>query len=273
MNKIGTFLIFALCFASAAAQDELLELDLEEEVRRYTVEIIIFSYEENVAVGTEIFLPDKPRSVKGLLDGADEAGFDPDEGYDEDEVASEEDDAKSRIREIEFTLLTEDELTLDKAARQFALLDVYETIMHFGWTQPTFPQEETPPIELRVLGKPPKGLEGSFTLYLGRYLHLVVDLALDAPDTFDESATVDAPIYSDDSVYSYGDSRRHRDDGFDTRARPVRYRIQEDRIVKNGELRYFDHPKFGVLAKITRVEEEENAEEDELYDPLLSSIR
>ena len=31
--------------------------------------------------------------------------------------------------------------------------------------------------------------------------------------------------------------------------------ISEDRIFRNGELRYFDHPKFGVLAKITRVEE------------------
>jgi hypothetical protein len=36
---------------------------------------------------------------------------------------------------------------------------------------------------------------------------------------------------------------------------PVRYRIFEDRIFKSGDLRYFDHPKFGVLAKITRVEE------------------
>ena len=55
------------------------------------------------------------------------------------------------------------------------------------------------------------------------------------------------------------------DDGYyDLRLRdepvsyPVRYRIEEDRIFRNGELRYFDHPKFGVLAKITRVEEEES---------------
>ena len=36
----------------------------------------------------------------------------------------------------------------------------------------------------------------------------------------------------------------------------MRYAIREDRIFKSGDLRYFDHPKFGVLAKITRVEEE-----------------
>jgi hypothetical protein len=42
--------------------------------------------------------------------------------------------------------------------------------------------------------------------------------------------------------------------------------INENRILKNGELRYYDHPKFGVLAKVTRVEEdeEEDPEESEL---------
>jgi len=51
---------------------------------------------------------------------------------------------------------------------------------------------------------------------------------------------------------------------------PVRYRILDDRIFKNGETRYFDHPKFGVVARITRVEEEE-LEEIELEEPLSTS--
>ena len=42
----------------------------------------------------------------------------------------------------------------------------------------------------------------------------------------------------------------------------MRFRIQEDRIVKNGETRYFDHPKFGVVAKVTRVEEEEPVDDE-----------
>jgi hypothetical protein len=51
---------------------------------------------------------------------------------------------------------------------------------------------------------------------------------------------------------------------------PIRYRIEEDRIVRNGELRYFDHPKFGVLAKITRVEKQEPEEfEEEFEEELL----
>jgi len=274
MRQIQTFLILSLWSLAATAQEELpLELLELEDVRQYTVEIIIFSYEENVSVGTEVFVPDEPPEEEDpLLDiGAeDEASV----LSDERTSGEDGDEADSPIREIELVLLAEEELTLDKIARQFALLDVYETIMHFGWTQPTYPEAETAPIELRVFGDPPAGLEGSITLYLSRYLHLVVDLALDAPIDADDSVAFDQPVYSDDPTYSFGDSRPRYNDAYGRRPLPTRYRIQEDRIVKNGELRYFDHPKFGVLAKITRVEkEEEDPGDGELPDPLLSRTR
>lgn len=272
MREITIFLICALCVATAAAQEEPLDELAEEEVRRYTVEIIIFSYEENVSVGTEVFVRDDP-PIEEELFNEDEALVDADEAdIAADAATSDDEGSVTPIRELDLVLLTEEEFTLDKVARQFELLDVYETIMHFGWVQPTYPQEETPPIELRILGDPPEGLEGSFTLYLSRYLHLVVDLALDAPESLNESIVADEPYYSDDPTYSFGDARVRNDNVFDPKPQPVRFRIQENRIVKNGELRYFDHPKFGVLAKITRIEEED-AESDDLSEPLLSSAR
>lgn len=281
MRKIETFLILALCSLAATAQEELpLELLEIEDVRQYTVEIIIFSYEENVSVGTEVFMPDKPpQEDDPLLDiDAADAGFG---GEDEPSVSSgersgDEDVAKaeSSFRELELVLLQKDELTLNKIARQFALLDVYESMMHFGWTQTTHPEAESAPIELRVFGDPPEGLDGSFKLYLSRYLHLVVDLALDAPHDSDDSVPINQPVYSDDPTYSIGDSRPQYGDVYGRRPLPTRYRIQEDRIVKNGELRYFDHPKFGVLAKVTRVEkEDEDLSESEQPQPLLTGAR
>lgn len=269
MRQIATFLIFTLWVATVAAQDELIEQQLEQEIRRYRVEIIIFSYEENVSVGSEIFIPDELPVEEELLIDAEEHVVEPAEVATGEEDHEEE--LESIVRELDLVLLAEEELTLDKIARQFSLLDVYETIMHIGWIQPTYPEEETPPIELRILGEPPAGLDGSFTLYLSRYLHLVVDLALDAPEGFDKAIVPDEAFYSDDPTYSFGDSRLQFED--DQGPLPLRFRIQENRIVKNGELRYFDHPKFGVLAKITRFEEEEEAEEDELGEPLLSSAR
>jgi hypothetical protein len=137
------------------------------------------------------------------------------------------------------------------------LLDAYEPILHVGWTQPGFPREETEPMELAAFGEPPEGLNGNFKLYLGRYLHLVVDLAIDAATEIEEILIVD------DNDFIYSDVRPQYEFESDPVEGPVRYRIQENRIVKNGEIRYFDHPKFGVIAKVTRVEVAEDSDEDE----------
>jgi hypothetical protein len=166
-----------------------------------------------------------------------------------------DDDAKANL--FQLALLREDAFTLTDAADRFDLLDAYETLMHFGWTQPAFPEQETPAIELQLLAETPPGLAGTLTLYLSRYLHLVVDLAMDAPQEFA------AEVVDDDAFFNFGDARqRYEDDELDIPI--VRFRIQEDRILKNGELRYFDHPKFGVLAKVTRVEEPEADEPEPL---------
>jgi len=293
MNRFATLLTTALFLGTAAAQeatdDELVE---EQPIRRYTVEVIVFSYEENVSVGSEIFLPDEPPPEEELLldeDGnpilSDEElapAFSDGMAAADDEVI--EADAPpawavvlpintdmdgnprmpidssadaGELNPFQLVLLPEEEFTLVDAARQFELLDAYETMMHFGWTQPTFPEEETPAIELRLLAEPPEGLNGTLTLYLSRYLHLVVDLALDAPSNFEEE------VVDDDSFFSFSDARDRYGDDDAFEPMPVRFRIQENRILKNAELRYFDHPKFGVLAKVTRVEEPEEEEEVE----------
>lgn len=158
---------------------------------------------------------------------------------------------------FQLILLQEDEMQLGNVVDRFELLDAYETLMHFGWTQPTFPEEETPPIDLQLFGEPPTGLVGTVTLYLSRYLHFVVDLALDAP------ADPEEDVFDDDSVPDVGDERPSYNDIYREYVGPVRFRIQDDRILKNGELRYFDHPKFGVLAKVTRVEEPEDGDEND----------
>lgn len=267
MKRIATVLISALSLMTAVAQEESPEEHVEEEeVRRYTVEVIVFSYEEDISVGSELFLPDEPPAEEDLLDDEDAGDIEQVDDVAE-ELTNEEEDAEIEESEFGLMLLPEEELTLVDAARQFELLDAYETILHVGWTQPTYPKEETSPIDLRMLGEPPDGLNGTFRLYLSRYLHLVVDLALDAPVEIDEAVIVD------DSFFNFGDARPRIDDRVDLAPLPVRYLIQENRIVKNGDLRYFDHPKFGILAKITRVEEDEDDEfgEDELPDPLISS--
>jgi hypothetical protein len=137
------------------------------------------------------------------------------------------------------TLLARDNYTLRDVYRKLQELDAYRPIMHTAWTQTTIERDLTPPIRLRMLGDAPLHLDGNLTLYLSRYLHLVVDLALDA------DVQPVAPQAAANNIFVFSDKP-------ELQPAPVRYRIFEDRIFKSGDLRYFDHPKFGVLAKVTR---------------------
>ena len=226
MKKLTYSLLSLLLILPAVAQEPADDIE-EQEIRRYTVEIIVFKYAEDVSSGSEVFLGDKIE-------------------FDEDELETLElrpfrsvGDFKP-MPDIEFVLLEEEDYQLTEALGRLQRLDAYEPIMHFGWTQATWPEEQTEPLSLYRFASPPADLHGSLTLYLSRYLHLVVDLQLDNP--------VASPL-------DYSTIQPQRG--------PVRYVINENRILKNGELRYYDHPKFGVLAKVTRVEEEEEEDPEE----------
>ncbi|MCP4301792.1 MAG: hypothetical protein GY783_14495 [Gammaproteobacteria bacterium] len=244
MRTITALILVLLLTMAAQAQDDAVEE--AEEIRRYTVEMIIFKYAQEVAPGSEIFPGDKPVPAPEPLEQ------DP---FLEEELPLEE--LPAVFRDVELVLLGDDEYTMGETMGRLERLEVYDPIMHFGWTQTTWPEEETRAIELGSLARLPMGLDGNLTLYLSRYLHLVVDLQLDAPD----SATRN--FASDDRMSSFGDYRTLDEFGGIDEPGPVRYRIRENRILRSGELRYFDHPKFGVLAKVTRVEEEEPSETEE----------
>ena len=228
MFAVQILAIAIICPTMLLAQDELLD---EEQVpiKRYTVELIVFSYQENVGVGTELFPADEIELPTEEIE----------------EIVVEE-----RIRRhpdavgLTSIFLSEEEFTMYDVVEHLELLDAYDPIMHVGWTQAGFPLQDTDALDVTVFGEPPVGLDGSFTLYLARYLHLVVDLSMDAPVEVIEIEFDDYTSYEFDDMTPL--------DG------PVRYRIQEDRIFKNGEIRYFDHPKFGVVAKVSRIEEVED---------------
>jgi len=193
-----------LLLASMVASAQALQEDTEQEPRRYTVEMIVFTYAQDIGSGGEVFVADPPANAAAVL---------PDNRF-------------SRLRRSDFTMG-------DIRAR-LNRLDAYRPVMHFGWTQTTYPAEQTRSIRLSSLTTPAAGFNGTVKLYLSRFLHLVVDLQMDTEA--ERLAETSAP------------------------AATVSYRIQEDRIFRSGELRYFDHPKFGVLAKVSRVEESDDAE-------------
>jgi hypothetical protein len=245
MRRLIVSLLTSLLALPALAQDDVIEVE-EPEIRRYTVEVIIFRYAEDVNTGSEVFLPDEPEEP---LPEEDLLILD-------EPVPDEEE--QEPLPDTELVLLTEDDYQLVDMLERLEDLDAYEPLMHFGWTQATWPDEQTEPVPLIRFANPPDGLDGSLELYLGRYLHLVVDMQLDAPDVV-VAEVGDFPT----GMVTLGEMSDPIDDA--AAAATVRYRIQEDRIVRNGELRYYDHPKFGVLARVLRVaDDEEDFEEGEL---------
>ena len=243
MHRLTTCLAALLCVAPAWAQDPLQE-DGDAEIRRYTVEVIVFRYAQAVASGSEMFLPDEPEPVPDdvPLEFTDMSV--PDVPEDEPDVEAEP------LPDTELVMLAEEDFQLDEAYGRLERLEAYEPLMHFGWTQATWSLEETEAIPLLRFGTPPPDLDGTLTLYRSRFLHLVVDLQLRAPET-NSSGQIKVRLGN----FSTFDEEP---------ASPTFYRIQESRILKNGELRYFDHPKFGVLARVDRIEEDETPEDGEL---------
>lgn len=247
MIKLTTGLLALFSPALLWAQD-LSQATGEAEVRRFAVEVIIFRYAENVGIGSEVFLPDEPEAsgIGGTLDVLGK-------GDPESERVGQ---SKAATRpDIELELLDRASLELVETYERLKRLDAYEPLMHFGWTQAAWPQQQTEAIPLHRFARPPAALDGSLTLYLGRYLHLVVDLELRAPD---EVAAAAAPASGFNRfAASIGGGER-------APARPVLFRIREDRILRSGELRYYDHPKFGLLARVSRIETEEESGQGEL---------
>lgn len=285
----GASALLSLLSSLAFAQQNLpqavaLETEEQEEVRRYSVEIIVFEYVGGDSGGSEIFLPDEPevplledeyrqgdrsvlageridRDPGGAIFG-DRAG---DTGGDRPAP-----DALLEIPTAEqagIEILGADDFVLDDAYARLERLDAYRPLMRGAWIQQTLEKDEALPIKLRRLGNPPLRLDGTVMLYLGRFLHLVLDLSL-------EEKGAQRPTQAEERIRYFGDNRSNRGFGFDSRfiAPSVFYRIQEDRIVRNGELRYFDHPKFGVLAKITRIEDEDAVDLDNTDDLLPGGI-
>lgn len=295
---IGAGLAVLLAAAPGQAQQQsvpnAVQLETEEEpVRLYSVEMIVFQYVGEAAGSTEMFEPDvevvddlMPENNNFLDELPPELLQDAPPQTGEIPVAidipatesdSEDPDAEpvfvllpgETLEEIPtyesagFVLVDPAEFKLGNAWDRLVQLDAYQPLMHTAWIQPTLEKENTAALPLRRLGDPPLRLEGTISLYLSRFLHMVVDLSLEQKSPVRMTATQERIRY-------YSDNQSRASLSFDPRfvTPSVFYRIEEDRIVRNNELRYFDHPKFGVLAKITRIEEEEPEELDTTDDLL-----
>jgi Peptidoglycan-binding protein, CsiV len=95
----------------------------------------------------------------------------------------------------------------------------YQPLAHIGWTQPGFPRNAAQFLSIDSLVPAATGLTGQIALTRGRYLHLTLDLAYDAPGVSGEPGQ--------------------------------RFVLRQTRRMRSNERHYIDHPRFGVIAIVT----------------------
>jgi hypothetical protein len=239
LRRLIVLAAFELALAAAAAAQESPADGEAETGRRYAVEVIIFEYTEPDSVGTEVFVPERL---------PDEADADP-LGAEAFTDVPATDPAPVPGAEPGLRPLGEDELAMTDMRNMLVRLQAYEPLMHFGWVQETVPDTVSRPLPLELFGTPPGGLAGTLSLSLSRFLHLAVDLTLAADEPYmppRPPAALPAEAGEDGTALPQASQA--------PRYAPLEYALAETRIIRSGETRYYDHPRFGVIARVTRAD-------------------
>lgn len=127
----------------------------------------------------------------------------------------------------------------------------YRVLTQASWTQVATDKAATKPIALRSADG---ALDGTVLFYVSRFLHSEINLRLRAqPPVATSAATATAPQRPAVAGGSGGDNSAAvivAPAAAEATAIPV-YRLSERRRIKSAETHYFDHPKFGVLLRVT----------------------
>jgi len=244
--KINSFFIFIFIsfFCNQAIAYETPEIKTN-----YSVEVIIFRYLDQASVENELF----------------DNNITPIDAYKETAVIKKQSvsytntalDNKENIseqiinniirtvpsdREILFNIIPNNLLSLKSDNDRLKRIRVYEPIIWNGWQQILTSNELTPEIKLRRL----KNTLGQFGGYLKFYessggkLRLAVDIYMQ--DEQVNQAKLIGQTFPN-NLAKIADEP------------PIsKYPLSDDKEMKLDEIRYFDHPKYGILAKISKIQ-------------------
>ena len=131
----------------------------------------------------------------------------------------------------DFVPLLDTNFMLDSVYRRLERIDAYEPLLHVGWIQPARPSAESVPYRLNPETPEGSAVTGTITLFKKRFLHLDIDLALESDRR--PASTLLFSRWNDD------DENLHT--------------LKESRRIRGTDVQYFDHPQFGLIARIREV--------------------
>ena len=134
----------------------------------------------------------------------------------EPQIDREQETDKPRIRRQRYTPLTTDQLRLGSISQKLLSSRDWSPILHYGWRQPVLGREDAPAVSLSG-NRRGAFASGSVRLSVERFLRLELDLQMD-PGT------------------------------------GISYKMDQTRRLRSGQIHYFDHPQFGVIALVSKAE-------------------
>ncbi|MBT8131567.1 MAG: peptidoglycan binding protein CsiV [Gammaproteobacteria bacterium] len=140
----------------------------------------------------------------------------PDESELQVDRVVEDETEEARIPRRRFTPLTPDQLRLGAVSQKLLGSKDWSPILHYGWRQPGIDRDDAPEVNLAGSRRGARAT-GTVRLSVERFLRLELDLEMDPGSG-------------------------------------IRYTLDQSRRMRSGEIHYFDHPQFGVIALVSRAE-------------------
>ena len=214
------------------------------------IELIVFKYLDETSIGTEIF-------ERKVISNYERVG---DQNSIDTTITSQsllKDNSIIEVLEkinaiqlneipadknILFKLAPRESWTLENIYNRLDRIKVYQPIIWNGWYQSLNKEDSSQIVSIRRLKNTLGLLEGNLRLYESKRgkLRLALDMSMLEENTYQpESKEISNLENTNTSLESITEL--------------IRYPFSDDKEMKINELRYFDHPKFGIIAKVTKI--------------------
>ena len=252
----------------------LIFISLPSHANWYQVEVIIFQY-IRPALDQELWyenpgLPSREDSIELLPVFVDDSLSQVTDEILETKVVENEDvETEEEVGLIPYQALSKDTFRLKNDYRILKLSGEYRPLLHMAWQQPGYDRDNGRAVHLELLEQveeldeslpaelaeiqvieekyvPPEPIfDGTIRVRSSRFLHVDMDFAY-FPENFQQILKLQRHQTMDRNILHINPEADY-------------VRLTESRRIKLNELNYFDHPLFGVLLQVSRIETEDDS--------------
>ncbi len=148
-----------------------------------------------------------------------------------------------------FKMLPSSRYKLGGVNKVLKLSSGYRPVYHVAWQQPELRKSRAKKVHIK---NPEAKINGTVNLRGGHLLHLDLNISYFV-DLYTESIT----SFTEENISVAGEDVEETEADEEIIMSGTYAQMKETRRIKLNELHYFDHPLFGVIMRVTRLEVEE----------------